>query len=242
MHFSKAIVLSTEDFGEADRYIQFLSAEWGVITALAKSARKSKRRFVGGLDLFCHDEIFLKGNPREKPFLLEVSVLNSFQGLRENLERLMTGARMVEWVKRIVPVATPVPDIYRLLGQSLALLESETLPSQILLLGFVFKWKLLTELGLKPSIESCVKCDLGLAEQAYFDIAAGGILCRECLAVSPQAESFLLSETELFFLKSVEASKMKNSMALELPEAKLRFLHRITGLFTTYHSNSRLPD
>ena len=54
---SKGIVISVENFGEADRYIQFFTKDWGMITTLDKSARKSKRRYVGGLDLFCHDEI-----------------------------------------------------------------------------------------------------------------------------------------------------------------------------------------
>ena len=51
MPSSKGIVLSHEDFGEADRYIQFFTKDWGMITVLARSARKSKRRYVGGLDL-----------------------------------------------------------------------------------------------------------------------------------------------------------------------------------------------
>src|SRR5580704_12616305 len=101
MPSSKAIVLSYENFGEADRYIQFFSREWGMITVLARSARKSRRRYAGGIDLFCHDEISIKGDPRSKPYLNELTVLNSFPILRENLDKLLVAGKLAQWVKKL---------------------------------------------------------------------------------------------------------------------------------------------
>ena len=85
---TKAIVISTESFGEADMYIQFFTQKWGMVTALAKSAKKSKKRYVGGLDLFCHNEIFLRGDVKDRPYLTELTVLNSFTGIRDSLDKM----------------------------------------------------------------------------------------------------------------------------------------------------------
>src|SRR4051812_43757292 len=122
---TRAIVLSRENFGEADQYITFFTLKWGLISVLARSARKSKRRYVGGLDLFCHDEIFVRGNPRERPYLTELVVLNTFLGLRDHLEKLMIAGKVVQWVKRMADATNPLPGVYVLLGQTLALLEKE---------------------------------------------------------------------------------------------------------------------
>src|SRR6476660_8409794 len=107
MTSTKGIVLSRENFGEADRYVQFFTLDWGMITVLARSARKSQRRYVGGLDIFCHDEIFVrstprganKGQPKDRPYLAELTVLNSFIGLRDRLERLTAAGKIVQWVR-----------------------------------------------------------------------------------------------------------------------------------------------
>src|SRR4051812_43992050 len=126
MFKSRAIVLSRENFGEADRYLQLFTRDWGVISVLAKSARKSKRRYVGGMDLFCHIEIVLRGEPRAHPYLVELSVLNAFTGLRDDYDRMMTAGKVVQWVRKLSNTAVTMPGVYSLLGQTLALMEKET--------------------------------------------------------------------------------------------------------------------
>ncbi len=168
---SKAIVLSTEDFGEADRYVQLLTRNWGVITVLAKSARKSKRRYVGGLDLFCHNEIYIKGDLKERPYLQELSVLNSFQGIRDNLERVLVAGKCVQWIKKLANISSPMPQVYSLLGQVLSLIEKESSSERLELLHLVFKIKLLSQLGLKPRMDSCIKCGSLEDRHGSFDIS-----------------------------------------------------------------------
>src|ERR1043165_2773930 len=112
---TRGIVIGTEDFGEADRYILFFTQNWGLISTLAKSAKKSKRRYVGGLDLFCHDEITIKGAAKDRPYLLELTVLNSFTTLREDLDKVLLAGKITQWVKKLTQdTATSIPGIYRL--------------------------------------------------------------------------------------------------------------------------------
>src|SRR3954466_9865297 len=46
-----AIVLRAVNYGEADRIVTLFGRETGRLTALARGARKSQRRFSGGLGL-----------------------------------------------------------------------------------------------------------------------------------------------------------------------------------------------
>ncbi len=85
----------------------------------ARQGRQEEQTKVrGGLDIFCHDEIFLRGDPKERPYLVELSVLNSFTGLRDDLEKMLTAGKAIQWVKKLADAATPMPGIYSLLGQN----------------------------------------------------------------------------------------------------------------------------
>ena len=241
---SRAIVLSRNGFGEADQYIEFLTLEWGIITALARSARKSKRRYAGGLDLFCHDEIFLRGNPRERPYLTELTVLNSFLGLRDRLERITMAGKLAQWVRKLPEPGTPVPGIFSLLGQTLAVIEKEEDAEKLELLGLVFKLKLLAQLGLKPQVEICVKCESGLTGNAspIFDISSGGTLCRSCFSKGTTSEGHVtMPESDRIFLAQADSFRLTHWSGLEFPEERTRELQRVVTLFGTYHTHVRLP-
>jgi DNA repair protein RecO (recombination protein O) len=238
---SKAIVLSKEFFGEADSYVQFLTKEWGVVSLLARSARKSKRRYVGGLDLFCHDEIFIRGEVRDRAYLQELVVLNSFPGIRERLERVWAAGRCVQWIKRLAYAATPMPGVYQLLGQTLALAEKEVSDQRLQLLTLIFKLKLLSHLGLKPKVDLCARCGSVLEAEVYFNFEAGGILCGPCSKGS-QFQDFLPLDAEgRLFLDLADRLKLSNWEQIDFASPKTQNLTQLVTRFASFHTQTKLP-
>ena len=230
-----------EDFGEADRYIQFFTRDWGMITTLAKSARKSKRRYVGGLDLFCHNEISVKGDPKERPYLIELSVLNSFPKLREDLERMLLAGRMTQWIRNLANTATPMPSVYSLLGQSLSLIENEKNKNRFELLGLVFKLKLLSHLGFKPKVDSCARCGNDNDIEGIFDLGSGGILCRPCAPRANHLDTSLLHPHQRNFLNIADQFRLSAWNQIEYPHDHVSILSRIVTQFASFHTHVRLP-
>ncbi len=238
---SKAIVISHSNFGEADRYVQFLTQRWGMITVLAKSARKSRRRYAGGLDLFCHDEISLRGEPKGTPYLNELVVLNSFPHLRENLDKLLMAGKITQWVKKLADTTNPMPEVYSLLGQTLTLIEREPDLERLELLYLVFKLKLLLHLGLKPAVEDCVKCDQPVS-RGYFDIEAGGIVCTNCSPNHFLSEHLVLSEEDRRFLERGDTLRLTQWQDIDFPPPNTLKLARLMTQFAQYHSHLKLPS
>lgn len=238
---SKAIVLSKEAFGEADLYVQFFTKDWGMISVLARSARKSKRRYVGGLDLFCHDEIFLRGEAREKAYLQELSVLNAFTGIREKLERVWVAGKTVQWVKKLANVSTPMPAVYSLLGQTLALIEKETDEERLELLGLIFKLKLLSHLGLKPKVDVCVRCETAFSEGMLFNLEAGGGLCGKCSVGVSIYEYLPLDSQGRHFLDLADQIKLTLWPQIQFPTDKARQLTHLVTRFASFHTHVKLP-
>ncbi len=59
-HKTQAILLRFVDIGETDRIVHLLTPDLGRVTAIAKSARKSVKRFASTLDLMNHSDVELQ--------------------------------------------------------------------------------------------------------------------------------------------------------------------------------------
>ena len=244
MASTRAIVLSKENFGEADQYIQFLTRDWGVITLLARSSRKSKRRYVGGLDLFCHDEISLRGgiptHSQKKPYLNELLVLNSFPKMRESLDKLLEAGRAAQWVRKLLPNPSPMPTVYTLFGQTLALIEKEENTEKLEMLSLIFRLKLLSAIGLRPQTNFCARCENEF-NLVIFDRPSGGMICENCARAHRLIEADLIEQDEHQLLRAAEHLKLSAAVALQFPQEKVKHLLRVTTGFASYHTHQKLP-
>ncbi len=238
--WSRGIVLSHENFGESDRYVHFFTRDWGTITVLAKAARKSKRRYVGGLDLFCHDEISIKGDPKEKAYLVELSVINSFANLRTSLEKLVVAGKVIGWIKKLANITLPMFGVYKLLGQTLALIEREGDEKRLEVLSLVFRMKLINLLGFKPSIEQCARCGKMVLGDCPFDIGAGGILCEKCKENRAAFELPVLSIQDRGLLSLSESCRLIDWQKVELPDRLALRLNQLITQFASYHTHVKL--
>lgn len=79
-----AIVLKVNNYKDRDLIISFLSKENGRLTACARNAKGSKKRFSGGIDIFNCAKIKI-GKKNNRPNNLEsYSIIESWQNLATN--------------------------------------------------------------------------------------------------------------------------------------------------------------
>ena len=85
---SPAIVLRRTDFGDYDLILTFFTLKKGKISAIAKSAKKSTKRFGGILELFSVLDIVCSARiDRDLMVLQEADLKNSFSGIRADLNK-----------------------------------------------------------------------------------------------------------------------------------------------------------
>lgn len=93
-----AIVLHTNPYGESDEIVTLLSKDFGKIAALAKGVRRSKKRFMGGIDLFdCG--VFDLSSPASGDGLYFISSLSKrevWQNLRKDILKFSIGSLFLE--------------------------------------------------------------------------------------------------------------------------------------------------
>ncbi len=178
---TRAIVLRTLDYGESDRIITFISADLGKLKGIAKGARRSRRRFVNALELFCLSDILFSRGARGGLYFIEgADVITHHPGIREDLGKTLLATYFSELVEGFSAEGKKNEELFRLLEDFLALLDREDPRTGI---ERFFEMKLLKLTGYDLHIGSCLACGKPLDEIAdpAFIAAEGGIRCRSCL-------------------------------------------------------------
>ena len=177
---TKAIVLRRVAYGEADWVVTLLGRETGHVSALARSARRSARRFAGGLGMAMVGEAKLQDRSGGDLMALEsFEVVADHPELGTDVAKAAHAAYAVELCDRLCPAHHPDPPIFDWLDELLARLSVGAATAERLR---VFELGLLKRLGIGPSWDRCLSCgreDLG-DEKVRFHAAAGGIRCRDC--------------------------------------------------------------
>jgi DNA repair protein RecO (recombination protein O) len=183
----EALLLRAVDFGESDRIVHLLTSDRGRLTAIAKAARRSQRRFPGTLDIFNYLAIEGRSKPRASmAFLEKARLINPFLGLREKPARYAIASFLIEMLDRLSPEGIVGPDAARLHSfalESLSLLERvEPTPS----LRILLELRGLDALGLRPEFGRCVRCgrvagdEISYDHRVHFHVPDGGIVCNAC--------------------------------------------------------------
>ena len=175
-----AILLRRVAYGEADLIVTLLGFETGRVSALARGARKSVKRFGAALGLFGVGEAMLVDKPN-----VELSALERFDGARgfpalmTDVAKVAHGGYACELTRELIPPRQPEPEIFELLVTFFAALEAAPARAETLR---IFELLLLDALGLRPQLEACVACgteELGAAGDVL-DVRRGGVVCAHC--------------------------------------------------------------
>jgi DNA repair protein RecO (recombination protein O) len=151
----KIFVLRVIPYRESDIIIHGLTSLGSKIVLYARGAKRSKKRFGGGiLEPTHYLQVHYEASPRNPESMLqlkEASLIEDFPALRENYERLDLALYFVSMVDRISKEGMVHSEgIFDLLGNSLRSAET----SQALdLLKLHFELKLLALQGELPFVE-----------------------------------------------------------------------------------------
>ena len=186
---TEAIVLHAFDYRETSRIVRLATRELGVVSAVARGAKRPKSRFGQGLDLFtggvAHLIVHATGDlhaltafdtPRARPMLAG------------SLRRFGAAAALGELCIRFgadAP-ATAHDELERGLD-ALSVADDATAP----LVALGTAWRIVAEIGFGPSLDECAICHRPLAADAdvHFAHRSGGAVCASCRATVPGARA-----------------------------------------------------
>lgn len=167
------IILQVKNWQTADKKAVCFSKEHGKIVFLAYGARYSKSK-TGRLvqPLFRLQAEFYPGNRLDKLKSCELAAPMP----EMDIDRLAYGFLMAEATDRLTEQGEPSEGIYRLLEESLVLLEKRN-PR---LAAMIYLIQLLDHCGIGPVYEVCVNCSRPAQGNGWFSSEQGGFICGEC--------------------------------------------------------------
>jgi DNA repair protein RecO len=163
----------------------------GTVSVAARHARRSVKRFAGGLEMFTLLAASLERKGREGPWQLAGTRVKIFhEGFCRDVGRLAAGSYAVELYRMLVAEEVVEAAVFDWLAGFFARWEHE-MPSPLEMARE--ELALLALLGHAPRFDRCVTCGKEAPARAWarFDPPAGGIVCRRCGGEGPALGSRL---------------------------------------------------
>jgi len=222
-----AVVLATRPLGEADLLVVLFTAEHGKIRAAAKSARKSKRRFAGGIGGGALGSAELQPRPQGLWRLDGFVPRLDHAALGRDLGRFAHVAYLCELTDVLLDGQHPEPELYVALVRALA---DELAGAADAMILRRYELALLQALGHLPALAECCVCGGEVASAAVpFDPARGGVLCPTHAGLAAPIDAEVLAAAQALLAGAAVSGvspELRRSLR-DLTTAQLRpLLHR----------------
>ena len=183
---TEAIVLHGFDYRETSRIVRMATREVGVVSVIARGAKRPKSRFGQGLDLFTSGVAHIRVQEgRDLHTLAAFDAGRARPALAMSLARFNAAAALGELCLRFAPEdgGSAIHDALAAGLDAIGVARDEEVAERTLAAA----WRLVAELGVSPALDECASCHRPLApdESVRFTHRAGGALCRLCAALSP---------------------------------------------------------
>ena len=172
---TEGIVLKTIPFGEADLIVTYLTYDFGLIKAFAKSPRKIKSRFGSSLEPLTYSKISFWGKEDANlPRLTQSDIILPFKSIRERLDCFLKASEIIELTVNMLPEHEANKKIFTLLLDILKTMEKDCAALHTVIL---YKVKFLDLAGYAPRLDGCARC--GKSGLSFY-VSHGSILCENC--------------------------------------------------------------
>ncbi len=174
---SEAIVLRTYPMHEADLLVTFFTRAEGKVKGVAKSAKRSKKRFGGALEPLTQVRVYY--DDREKRELARIDscdVLQSPLATAVDYPRAAALGHVAEVLDELLPDREVNDAVYRLAASVLANLRAGAIWGP---LTYFDLW-MARLTGFLPELHVCMNCGAALdGERAWFHVLVDGLMCQD---------------------------------------------------------------
>lgn len=240
---AKSIILWKKEYGEND-FIIFLFAEgYGRISAIAKNAKKSIKRFGGVLELFTLVDAELKPSRSQGLYILsEVSLDSPYEKIRSDFFKTAHASYWAEILSGWIEEAHPQDEIFKLLRTALENLDKGKVPAETL--GIIFQVKLLQLSGLSPDFSSCPGCRRQIEnindKRLLFDIKDGRIVCSSCSVKGSAGGKIKISKGTINELRWIQNNTCSMAMRLRLNHGSIGESRAVLEKFLPFHMGKEI--
>ena len=233
LYTTDALILRTHQLGEADRIVVFLTRDRGKKRGVANGARRSRSRFVGGLEPLTVARVAYY--ERERRDLVRLSYVEPVRSPMKVRDGTALGyvEYFAELLDECVPEADPSAPLFRL---GAAVVDALTAEIPVARLARYFEYWVLRLQGVYPSFLVCQRCGGDPNGGGRIDPASGGFSCLACSG----DRGILLSAEALRFLWAAAGIPPGSLSTIELSLSADQQLERVHRQLITAHLEKEL--
>ncbi len=221
-----ALVLRETTYQESDKLLTLLTREEGCLTARARGVRSRSSRLKGACQLLAYGEFTLL--ERQGFFVItEATLLESFRGLRDDLEKLSLGCYLAQLGQTLAEADAYNPEVLRVLLAALDALARLDRPQP--LVKAAAELRLLCLSGFEPSLEGCAVC--GAPTPNRLQVRLGVLHCDTCREGMTPGISLPIAPGTLDAMRYIAAAPLERLFHFSLPEQTLRQLADVTETY-----------
>ncbi len=174
---SEAIVLRSYPLREADLLVTLFTRTEGKIHGVARSAKKSKRRFGGALEPLTYVKVYYEDRERHELSRLDsCEVLESPLAYEVGYPRAVALAHVAELVDELLPDREASDTVFRLILSVIAELRGPNIWMPVT----YFELWVTRLMGYLPELTACMVCGSILnGGRAYFHALTDGLMCAQ---------------------------------------------------------------
>jgi len=227
-------------FGERDRLLTILTAEYGLIRAVAGGARKYQSRLRGRSELFVVNQLLLVKGRSSLYRLTQAETICTYPKLSQHLGKLAISQYLAEIALCFALSDQPQNELFTLLQEHLHRIDqctvsADAFPEPLFPLLNQGIFHLLSLAGVAPQVHYCCLSQRPLKIEENdphwrvgFSYQAGGIVLQREEPVND-----LLGSGELKVLQHLSQSTLPSGFSAEI--AHLKTIERLLRNYTEYH-------
>ncbi|MBM4188769.1 MAG: DNA repair protein RecO [Gemmatimonadetes bacterium] len=223
-------VLSTMPYGETSKIARLATAELGVVSVIAKGAKRPRSKFGVALASLSsgHAAIYL-ARQSDLHTLASFEAVTVPEALARPIERYAIATVLAEMMLHFAPHERN-PDLYRFFAHALDVLAAVPVDG-VAVVGLRSVWGLVGALGFAPTLDRCAKDGVAVARTGSiaFSPGHGGVLCPAC---SRGVDAATLQPRDLADLEALVHGRG------DLPALTDRYLvahRRLAGRYLRHH-------
>lgn len=236
---TRAIVLKSHKWGEADRIVSFFTLKHGKVRGVARGARRMKSRFGSALEPFVHCELILFEKHGDSLYRIsQADILDSFHSLQDSLDTIAAAARLANLAGAVTADGDAVPRVFRALLEGFRAIEQGEDPA---LTAALFELEILRFTGYLPHLDRCISCQAPASGGTwFFSPRAGGSVCRACARREPVGCQAVSPACLAFFRQALRIDPAR--LPRFKPTASVRReLREAIELYVDYVAGRRMP-
>ncbi len=222
---TEGIITKEVKYGETSRIVTVITKDFGKISAIANNVRTGKSHLLSGLNLFVYSEMVLyEGKGKNALYRInEINVIESFEGLRESIDKMAYASYFAEVTNKTVTENNPDTELLRLFLNTLYMVDN--LSADFELIKAAFEINVAKICGYAPRLFPCGKC--GSEEDVvHLDPIGGTGCCHRCGILLKT--SYPMNGTVRNLWDYILNSGLKQAVSVKADKEVIKYLGSIT--------------